>query len=85
MTCGAIGGPIVQLDLRDLIYKDLEMIGATRMQAAVFQNLVKYINQNLLKPLVAKTFLLSEIKAAQEFFQSKSFCGKVAIAVDEEA
>lgn len=82
VTCGAIGGPIVQLDLRELIYKDLEMIGATRMEATVFQNLVSYINQNHLKPVVAKTFPLSQIKAAQQFFQNKSFCGKVAIDLD---
>ncbi|MBC6452259.1 MAG: alcohol dehydrogenase family protein [Hormoscilla sp. SP5CHS1] len=83
VTCGAIGGPIVQLDLRELIYKDLEMIGATRMEATVFQSLVNYINQNLLKPVVANTFPLSQIKAAQQAFQSKNFCGKIVITLDE--
>jgi len=83
VICGAIGGPIVQLDLRELIYKDLEMIGATRMEATVFQSLVNYINQNLLKPVVANTFPLSQIKAAQQAFQSKNFCGKIVITLDE--
>ena len=83
VSCGAIAGPIVELDLRDLIYKDLEMIGATRMEATVFQNLVNYINQNLLKPVVAKTFSLSQIQEAQKFFQSKNFCGKVLITPSE--
>ena len=81
VTCGAIAGPIVELDLRDLIYKDLEMIGATRMESQVFLNLVNYINQYLLKPNVAKTFPLTQIKEAQKFFQSKSFCGKVVITI----
>ncbi|NEP82592.1 MAG: zinc-binding dehydrogenase [Okeania sp. SIO3B3] len=31
VTAGAIASPIVDLDLRDLIYKDTEMIGATRV------------------------------------------------------
>ncbi len=84
VTCGAIGGPIVELDLRNLIYKDLELMGATRMNATVFQNIVSYINQNLLKPVVAKTFPLSDIKTAQQAFQSKRFCGKVVIVVDRE-
>lgn len=82
ITCGAIGGPLVELDLRDLIYKDLEMIGATRMEAIVFQNLVNYINQDCLKPVVAKTFSLEQIKLAQAFFQHKKFCGKVVIKLD---
>ncbi len=76
---GAIGGPLVNLDLRDLIYKDLQMHGATRLEPEVFPNLVSYINQGLLKPLVAKVFPLSEIREAQEFFQSKSFFGKVVM------
>lgn len=82
ISCGAIAEPIIELDLRELIYKDLAMIGATRLQATVFQNLVNYLNQDLLKPVVAKTFPLTQIKEAQKFFQSKHFCGKVVIVPD---
>lgn len=79
VTCGAIGGPMVDLDLRDLIYKDLEAIGATRFEAEVFRNLLGYIERGLLKPQVAKVFPLERIQEAQKFFQSKSFFGKVVI------
>lgn len=79
VTAGAIAGPMVSLDLRDLIYKDTEMIGATRTKPEVFQNLLGYIERGLLKSQVAKVFALSEIKEAQKFFQSKSFFGKVAV------
>jgi NADPH:quinone reductase-like Zn-dependent oxidoreductase len=82
VSCGAIAGPMVSLDLRDLIYKDLELIGATRMEPRVFQNLVNYINQNRLKPVVSKTFPLTKIKAAQDYFQSKKFCGKVVMTIE---
>ena len=85
VTCGAIGGPMVDLDLRDLIYKDVEMIGATRFKAEVFQNLIGYIERGLLKPSVAKVFPLSEIKEAQKFFQTKSFFGKVVITLENNA
>ena len=79
VSCGAIGNPMVSIDLRDLIYRDLEMIGATRLESDVFQRLVRYLEEGLLKPLVAKVFPLSEIKEAQQFFQSKRFFGKVVI------
>lgn len=78
-TSGAIAGPMVTLDLRDLIYKDLEMFGATRLESSVFQRLVGYLEKGLLKPLVAKVFPLSEIHEAQKFFQTKGFFGKVVI------
>ena len=55
------------------------MIGATRFEPEVFQQLVGYIEKGLLKPPVAKVFPLSQIKEAQKFFQSKSFFGKVVI------
>ncbi|GGA49216.1 zinc-binding dehydrogenase [Okeania sp. KiyG1] len=41
VTAGAIASPIVDLDLRDLIYKNTEMIGATRFEPQVFQNLLQ--------------------------------------------
>lgn len=76
---GAIAGPMVELNLRDLIYKDLEMIGATRFDAEVFKRLVSYVELGQLMPTVAKVFPLDQIKEAQKFFQSKSYCGKVVI------
>ncbi|NET28103.1 alcohol dehydrogenase family protein [Okeania sp. SIO1I7] len=84
VSCGAIGNPIVTLDLRDLIYKDLEMIGATRLESDVFQRLVRYLEKGLLKPLVAKVFPLSEIKEAQQFFQTKGFFGKVVLNINKQ-
>ncbi|MBC6474926.1 MAG: alcohol dehydrogenase family protein [Hormoscilla sp. GM102CHS1] len=81
VSCGAIGNPMVALDLRDLIYKDLEMIGATRLEPEVFQRLVRYIEEDILKPLVAKVFHLEQIKEAQQTFQTKGFFGKVVITI----
>lgn len=76
---GAIDGPLVSLDLRDLIYKDLQLKGATRLEPEVFPNLVSSIEQGLLKPLVAKVFHLPQLQQAQQFFQTKTFFGKVVI------
>ena len=79
VTSGAIAGPLVELDLRDLIYKDVEMKGGNRYEPEVFQNLLGYIERGLLNPPVAKVFPLSQMQEAQKFFQSKSFFGKVVI------
>ncbi|MGC1198486.1 MAG: zinc-binding dehydrogenase, partial [Geitlerinemataceae cyanobacterium] len=81
ISCGAIGNPMVALDLRNLIYKDLEMIGATRLESDVFQRLVGYLEKGLLKPVVAKLFYLTQINEAQSFFQGKNFCGKVVVNI----
>jgi NADPH:quinone reductase-like Zn-dependent oxidoreductase len=78
-TAGAIAGPIVELDLRTLYLKDLRLLGCTVLGAEVFTNLVRYIERGEIKPLVAKTYPLSEIVAAQQDFLSKRHVGKIVL------
>ena len=42
-VCGAIAGPMVQIDLRKLYLKDLTLFGCTAQDANVFANLTRYI------------------------------------------
>ena len=45
----------------------------------VFRNLIKYIENGEIKPLVAKTYPLKEIKKAQEDFLLKKHVGKMVL------
>ncbi len=78
-TAGAIAGPLVALDVRTLYLKDLTLIGCTFQDDVVFENLVRYIEHGEIRPVVAKTFALSDIKAAQEEFLAKRFTGKLVL------
>jgi len=78
---GAIGGPIVELDVRTLYLKDLSFFGCTVLEPEVFSNLVKRIEKGQVRPLVAKTFPLKEITAAQEAFQAKGYIGKIVLTL----
>ena len=78
-TSGAIAGPLVELDVRTLYLKDLTFYGCTKQPIEVFRNLIKYIEQNKIKPLVAKTYPLKDIKKAQEDFLAKKFTGKLVL------
>ena len=78
-TSGAIGGPIVELDLRTLYLKDLTLYGCTSQDAVVFGNLVRYLEQGELEPLVCATYPLAEIGAAQQAFEAKSHVGKIVL------
>ena len=79
VTSGAIAGPIVDLDLRTLYLKDLELWGATVMPSNIFRRLIDLIEQRKLKPLLAKTFSLTEIRAAQSEFLEKKHVGNFVI------
>ena len=78
---GAIAGPIVELDIRTLYLKDLSFFGCTILEAEVFQNLIKRIENKEIKPLVAKTFLLKNIVDAQKEFLTKKHIGKIVLKV----
>jgi NADPH:quinone reductase-like Zn-dependent oxidoreductase len=80
-TAGAIGGPIVPLDLRTLYLNDLTLHGATVLPPEVFANLVEYIEGGEIEPLVAGTFPLSEMRRAQEAFGAKAHVGSFVIEI----
>lgn len=78
-TSGAIAGPLVNLDMRDLYLKDIRLIGCTAWDEPVFPNLVSYIEKNEIRPLVAKTFALEKIVDAQISFLEKKHVGKFVL------
>jgi NADPH:quinone reductase-like Zn-dependent oxidoreductase len=78
-SSGAIAGPIVTLDMRDFYLKDLTMIGCTAWDKPVFPNLVSYIENSEIRPLLAKTFPLERIVDAQRAFTEKKHVGKFVL------
>ncbi|WEO75294.1 alcohol dehydrogenase family protein [Agrobacterium vitis] len=81
VVAGAIAGPLVELDVRDLYLKDLSFFGCTFQDDVVFENLVAYIQRNEIRPCISKTFPLHEIAEAQKAFLSKSFVGKIVLEI----
>ena len=79
VSSGAIAGPIVSLDMRDMYLKDITLIGCTGWDEPVFPNLVRYIERGEIRPLLAKTFPLADIAAAQEAFMQKTHIGNFVL------
>ncbi len=79
---GAIGGPLVELDIRTLYLKDLSFFGCTVLEPNVFANLVTYINDGQIVPLIAGTYPIQQIAEAQASFGRKTHIGKIVLQVD---
>ena len=79
VTSGAIAGPIVKLDLRTLYLKDLEMHGATVVPSEIFDNLVSFIENGDIRPLLAGEFSINDIRKAQEAFLAKKHIGNFVV------
>jgi NADPH:quinone reductase-like Zn-dependent oxidoreductase len=78
-SSGAIAGPLVTLDMRHFYLKDLNLIGCTAWDEAVFPNLISYIERGEIKPLVARTFALKDMAQAQQLFLEKNHFGNFVL------
>lgn len=80
-VAGSISGPVVDLDLRTLYLKDLQLVGCTVLEPNVFGNLVKYIEQGDIVPLVAGQYPLGAIQDAQRAFIEKQHFGNIVLTI----
>ncbi len=79
-TCsGAIAGPMVTLDLRTLYLRDLTFTGSTVIPLNVFGDLVGYIERGDIKPVLAATYPLRELREAQQAFIDKKHTGNIVV------
>ena len=80
-VAGAVAGAEVRLDLRDLYLKDLSFFGCTVLGDGVFAGLVRWIEAGKIKPLLAETFDLLDIRAAQTAFLERGHIGKIGLRI----
>jgi NADPH:quinone reductase-like Zn-dependent oxidoreductase len=79
VTCGAIADPLVSLDLRQLYLHRRRLIGSTMHTPAQFRRLVDDALHGRVDPLVARTYPLRQIHAAQADFAAGSHVGKLVL------
>ncbi|MFA3918519.1 alcohol dehydrogenase family protein [Ruegeria hyattellae] len=79
-TCsGAIAGPMVEFDLRTFYLRDLTFTGSTVNTPQNFFDVVKYIEKGQIRPALAATYPLAELKEAQQAFIDKSHTGNIVV------
>ena len=79
VTAGAIAGPVVALDLRRLYLQQRRLIGSTMHTPADFRHLAEVARKGGVEPIVAATFPLTDIAAAQARFVTRDFVGKLVL------
>lgn len=80
---GAVAGPMVEGDLRTVYLNDLTLFGCTHQSREVFAGLVTIINTAKIRPLVSKTYALSDIAFAQEDMRTGRYPGKIVLLPTE--
>lgn len=79
VTAGAIAGPEIELDIRRLYLHSRRLIGSAMWTPAQFDRLVDHARRGDVKPVIARSFPLAEIAAAQREFADKTFVGKFVL------
>mgnify|MGYP001554935468 CR=1 FL=1 len=81
-TAGAIAGPVVQLDLRTMYLKQLQLNGSSQGTRSAFKRVLDYIQTGAIKPVLAATWPLSKFHEAQTQFMAKRFVGNIVVIPD---
>jgi NADPH:quinone reductase-like Zn-dependent oxidoreductase len=79
VTCGATTGPNVGLDLRHLFGRQLTLLGSYMGTMGELHEVLRHLFAGQLKPVVDRTFPLSEIRAAHEYLEKSQMFGKVVV------
>jgi NADPH:quinone reductase-like Zn-dependent oxidoreductase len=79
VTCGATTGPEVGIDLRHLFVKQLSLLGSFMGNMGDLHEVLGHVFAGRLKPVVDRTFPLSETADAHRYLESSKMFGKVVL------
>jgi NADPH:quinone reductase-like Zn-dependent oxidoreductase len=79
VVAGALGGWAVDLDVRRLYLSDLSLIGSTMHSPRIFDELAAVARRGAVRPVVAATFGLADLAAAQAELALRRHVGKLVI------
>ena len=81
-TAGAFAGAMVELDLRTIYLKHLEIHGSSQGTRRAFERLHGYIESGRISANLYATYPLSEFQRAQRDFVAKGYVGKLVVMPD---
>ena len=81
VTCGATTGHDAKIDIRFLFVRQLSILGSYMGTKDEFATVLKLVAAGKLRPVVDKSFPLTECRAAHEYLESGAQFGKVVLKV----
>ncbi len=81
LNVGNTGGPRFEIDNRYIFGKHLSIIGSTMSTRADFATVIQLVFAGKLRPVLDKSFPLSEVHLAEEYMERGEQMGKVTIEI----
>jgi NADPH:quinone reductase-like Zn-dependent oxidoreductase len=81
VTCGATSGHEAVTDLRQVFFRQLQILGSTMGSKADLHRIVPLVQEGKLQPVVDRAFPLEEAAKAHERLDTRDNFGKVVLTV----
>jgi NADPH:quinone reductase-like Zn-dependent oxidoreductase len=78
---GATTGPISEIDLRQIFWKQLRVIGSTMSNQKEFHKVMNLIFQGKLRPIIDKIFPLEKVIEAEQYLSGHQQFGKLVLKI----
>ncbi|MCY0993250.1 zinc-binding dehydrogenase [Nannocystis sp. ILAH1] len=82
VTCGATSGHAATTDLRQVFFRQLQVLGSTMGSKSLLFPLLAHVGRGELKPILDRTFPLAEAEAAHRYLDRREQFGKVVLTLD---
>lgn len=82
VTCGATGGFVAKIDLRQIFFRQVELLGSTMGSKADLLEVMPLVLAGKLKPSVDRVLSLWDAREAHEALEQRKVFGKIVLRVD---
>jgi NADPH:quinone reductase-like Zn-dependent oxidoreductase len=79
VTYGGTAGPKVELDVRSVFWKQVQVIGTTMASRAEFEDMLRAVFTGRLRPVIDCVMPLDEARAAHERLEAGGHFGKIVL------
>ena len=81
VVIGATAGPLVEVDLRTLFWRQASIRGSTMASAREFSEVLDHLREGRLEPVIDSERPLEEARAAFERFEAPDLFGKIVLTL----
>lgn len=82
VTFGASAGDVVEFDLRKFFYGQFNMYGSTMGSGDEYREMLQFMEEHRIKPILDKTYKLSEFAQAFDRMEKAEQLGKIGFTIE---
>src|SRR5699024_9414365 len=73
---------VVELNIRDFFYGQYQLIGSTMASREELREMLSFMEQNEIRPVIDSTYTLDEAKEALDYLKNGEQYGKIAVKIN---